>query len=160
MLSSITNRKPGQRLAFIQEANPDHLAECLVAFANSDGGTIVIGLDSDGRPVDGIWEEEVESALRLAAGLCRPPVPSSWQAVEQADGAIVSIEVNRGRELHSLVDGRVLIRSGRENRVLDGLEIGRLSASKSSPDFETELLPGARQEDFDQEILDAYLAKR
>jgi ATP-dependent DNA helicase RecG len=160
MISSVENRNPGQRLAFIQEANPERLAECLVAFANSDGGTIVVGVEDDGLPVEGIWEEEVESALRLAAGLCRPPVPSSWHAMERAGGVIVSIEVNRGRELHSLVDGRVFIRSGRENRVLDGLEIGRLSASKSSPDYETELLPGARQEDFDREILDTYLSKR
>ena len=70
--------KPGQRLAFLPDADVEALAECLVAFANGDGGLIVFGLDEQGRPTENIWEEEAEGALREAATLCRPPVPSRW----------------------------------------------------------------------------------
>ena len=68
--------KPGQRLAFLPDADVDALAECLVAFANGDGGLIVLGLDEEGRPTETIWEEEAEAALLEAAALCRPPVPT------------------------------------------------------------------------------------
>src|SRR5437016_4426599 len=42
----------GQRLEYKQEAiKPSDLAETLIAFANSTGGTVLIGVDDEGRPV-------------------------------------------------------------------------------------------------------------
>ena len=69
-------QKPGQRLAFLAEAEVEALAECLVALANGDGGLIVLGLNENGRSSHTIWEEEAEGALLEAARLCRPPVPT------------------------------------------------------------------------------------
>jgi ATP-dependent DNA helicase RecG len=46
------------------------------------------------------------------------------------------------------------------NRVLSGDEISQLAASKTATDFEADTVPGAIQSDFDNEILDEYLAKR
>lgn len=156
----LRNRKPGQRLAFLPDADPEALAECLVAFANSDGGTIVLGLDGEGRLVETIWEEEVEGALRAAAALCQPPVASRWQQLETPQGLLVGVQVDRSSELHSLDDGRVLIRSAAENRILSGGEIARLAASKVAADFEADLVAGASQADFDDDILKEYLDKR
>ena len=45
MWANWRERRPGQTLAFMAEADADVLAETLVAFANSDGGTILIGVD-------------------------------------------------------------------------------------------------------------------
>lgn len=160
MLPALRNRKPGPRLAFLADAEPELLAEHLVAFANSDGGTIVLGLDEDGRPTEMIWEEEAEGGLRAAARLCNPPVVSRLQSLETADGPLVIIQVDRSEHLHSLNDGRVLTRSGVENRVLGGAEISHLASSKATVDHETETVPGANRSDFDDEILQEYLDKR
>jgi ATP-dependent DNA helicase RecG len=148
----LKNKKPGPRLAFLPEAAPDLLAECLVAFANSDGGLIVLGLEENGRPSDPIWDEEAEGALKVAAEMCKPPVISRWQPVETPQGSLVGIQVSRSPELHSLEDGRVLTRSGTENRLLSGSEISRLANSKIAADFEADYVAGASQEDFDQDI--------
>ena len=43
MLPALENRKPGPRLAFLPEADQELLAEHLIAFANGDGGAIVLG---------------------------------------------------------------------------------------------------------------------
>jgi ATP-dependent DNA helicase RecG len=152
--------KPGQRLAFLTDAAVEPLAECLVAFANGDGGLIVLGLDENGRPTETIWEEEAEGALYEAAGLCRPLVPSHWQPVETRQGTLIGIQVPRSMELHSLHDGRILIRSGIRNRPLSGDEVRDLAASRNSAEFETEVVPGARPSDLDQEIIREYLDKR
>jgi ATP-dependent DNA helicase RecG len=157
---SLTRQRPGARLIFLPEADPEALAESLVALANGDGGLIVLGLDEEGRPAEAIWEEEAEGALRAAAEMCRPPVPSLWQRVETAQGPLVGLEISRSPELHSLADGRVFVRSSADNRLLSGPEIGQLAAGKISGDFEADEAPGARQEDFDPEILDEYLARR
>lgn len=151
---------PGQRLAFLPTADVDTLAECLVAFANGDGGLIVLGLDEQGRPTESIWEEEAEGALREAASLCRPPVPSRWQPVETKQDTLVGINVPRSQELHTLYDGRVLIRSGNWNRPLSGEEVRALANSKNSAEFETDVVPGARPSDLSQEIIRDYLERR
>jgi ATP-dependent DNA helicase RecG len=153
-------KKPGPRLSYLPEADAEVLAECLVAFANGDGGLIVLGVDEQGQTTQEIWSEEAEGALREAASLCRPPVPSRWQSIETQDGPLIGINVARSLDLHSLYDGRVLIRSGTRNRPLSGDEIRDLANSKRTAEFETEIVPGARSDDLDPEIIKEYLAGR
>lgn len=157
---SLKNRKPGQQLAFLPEADPLALAECLVALANASGGLIILGVDQRGRPGEPIWEEEAEGALRSAAAMCRPPVPSEWQPIEAGQQSFVGIRVRRSQDLHSLEDGRVLVRSGDENRPLSGDEIRQLANSKTVGDFEEESVAGASRDDFDAQVIDEYLTRR
>lgn len=154
------NKLPGPRLAFLAEADPQALAECMVAMANSDGGLIIFGVSEDGRLTEPVWEEEAESALREAAALCQPPVPSSWQEVDTKRGRLIGVQVDRSLELHTLSDGRVLVRSGADNRALSGEEIAELANSRQTAEFETEVVPGARPEDLDPEIVAEYLENR
>ncbi len=151
---------PGQRLAYLRDANVEMLAECLVAFANGDGGLIVLGVDENGRSTESIWEEEAEGALRQAAELCQPPVPTHWQPIETGNTSLIGIQVPRSSELHTLPDGRVLIRSGNRNRPLAGDEVRDLASSKNKAEFETETVPGGRPEDIDKDILRDYLDRR
>jgi len=154
------NKLPGPRLAFLPQADAEALAEDMVAMANSDGGLIIFGVYEDGKLGQEVWEEEADSALQEAAGLCRPPVPSSWQKIETAEGSLISVNVARSLDLHSLYDGRVLIRSGARNRALSGDEIRDLAASRQTAEFETHVVPGARADDLDPEILEEYLENR
>ncbi len=157
---TLGNKRPGPQLAFLPEADPDWIAECLVAFANGEGGLIVLGLDEEGRFGDEIWGEEAEGAFRAAASLCRPPVRGDWQQVETPQGMLIGIRVARSNELHSLADGRVLIRSGASNRPLSGQEIHQLASTKDANDFELQTVPGATQRDFERTILEEYIEKR
>lgn len=152
--------KPGPRQVYLPNPAVMPLAESLVALANSDGGLIVLGVDRNGRPVGEVWEDEAELALREAAALCRPPVPSHFQVVELSAGRFIGINVPRSLELHSLADGRVLVRRRDENRPLSGDEIRVLAASRPTADFETEAVPGAHPGDLDTDVLREYLEKR
>lgn len=153
-------RPPGPLVAYLPGAAPEPLAECLVAFANTDGGLILIGLDEKGRLRNGVYPEELESALRAAERLCRPPVVTGWEQIETEHGTAFAINVPRSPELHSLADGRVLIRVGAENRPLGGEEIRQLAATKSAGDFEAEAIPGAQRSDLDDEVIAEYFEKR
>jgi len=132
------------------------LAEAMVAFANSDGGTVLIGVDERTQRTVPVYADEVEVALRAAVRECRPPVEARWHQAAAKEGLIFSIVVNRSPELHSLADGRVLIRAGRENRPLSGDEVRQLAATKSTGDFEAESAPGARREDFDEDVVETF----
>jgi ATP-dependent DNA helicase RecG len=160
MLAQWTENGPGQTVAFVLAPEPDELAELLVAFANSDGGTVLIGIDEEGQVDQGLIFEEIEDILRLALAQCRPGVRTEWQRAAIEDSEVVALRVPRSTELHSLQDGRVLLRSGAENRPLAGSEIQHLAATKSSGDYETEVVPGATYADLDPEMIAEYRAKR
>ncbi len=152
-------RKPGVLQAFLSDPDPQEIAETLVAFANTDGGVLVIGVDPEGRAI-GADPEEVEDALRQAMLRCRPPIQIRWEPNEVEGKTIILLHVPRSPELHSLDDGRVLIRRGAENRPLEGREIQQLAAMKSVGDYEAEVVPGATREDLDEAMIAEYLAKR
>jgi ATP-dependent DNA helicase RecG len=80
--------------------------------------------------------------------------------VETKRDTLVGINVPRSQELHTMFDGRVLIRSGNWNRPLTGEEVRTLANSKNSAEFETDVVPGARPSDLSQEIIRDYLDRR
>jgi len=158
--TTILKAGPGQLVEYLPELDVDALAETLVAFANGDGGTIVVGLDVHGKPTGRVYPEDVESALRRAEAMCRPPIHTGWEQIDLAGSSVIAVSVPRSTELHSVSDGRVVIRMGAENRPLAGDAIRQLAATKSSGEFETEAVPGTRRSDLDDEVIAEYIAKR
>jgi len=158
--SSILKAGPGQLVEYLPDLEVERLAMTLVAFANGDGGTIVLGVDAGGKPNGSVYPEDVEGVLRRAEMQCRPPVHTGWEQIDLAGASVVAVTVSRTGELHSLADGRVVIRMGAENRPLGGEAIRQLAASKSSGDYEAEAVPGAKRSDLDEEFIAEYMAKR
>ncbi len=158
--STLFKAGPGQLVEYLPELDADLMAETLVAFANGDGGTLVLGVDAGGKPTGAVYPEDVEGALRRAELLCRPPIHTGWEQIDLSGASVVAVNVPRSSELHSLADGRVLIRMGAHNRPLGGEAIRQLAATKSSSDVEAEAVPGATRTDLDDEVIAEYLAKR
>ncbi len=132
-----------------------------MAFANSDGGTIVLGVDETGEQnYEPIYEEELEGSLRAAELRCRPVIPAGWEQFEVEGGPAFVVRVDRSPELHTLDDGRVLVRAGVENRPLTGEQVRLLAATKSTGDFETEAVVGATRADLDDDVIAEYMKKR
>ena len=149
-----------QTLAVLQDLDTMTIAETLVAFANSDGGMIVLGYDERGNRLTRIESEDAENALREAVEMCKPPIRALLETAESGDGLTCIIKVARSADLHALDDGRVLVRTATENRPLRGEEIRNLATVKATSDFETDVVAGATMDDFDQEIINEYLEKR
>ncbi|MCL5998365.1 MAG: putative DNA binding domain-containing protein [Chloroflexi bacterium] len=157
----VTSRTNSQLLALLPDLDSQRIAETLVAFANSDGGMIVLGYDTRGKELMRATPEDIESALREAARLCKPPVHASLEPADSSGGGpALVIRVPRSQDLHSLEDGRVLVRVAGENRPLTGDQIRNLATSKATGDFEAELVAGASFDDFDPAMIDEYIAKR
>ena len=160
MLEKMLKRGPGQTVEFMPDPEAGLLAETMVAFANADGGTIFIGVSEQGQAIDYTLGDDVENNLVRALSTCRPPVVTNWEQCELPGGVVVALKIARSPELHALADGRVLIRSGVENRPLGGEAIRQLAATKSSGDFESEPVPGATLVDLDKAMLDEYMSLR
>jgi len=160
VLERLTRKGAGQTIEFMPTPNVERMAETLVALANADGGTIIVGADATGDLREGVIIDEVESTLREAQGRCRPPVRVEWHASETGGGLPILLQVPRSPDLHSLADGRVLIRSGKANRPLSGGEIRLLASGKRSGEFELETVAGAAWDDLDPAVIAEYIQKR
>ena len=73
-LSTILRRGVGLQLEVMTEPSAGALAETLVAFANGDGGTVLLGALPDGQVTGDLQVEDAESLLRAAQVQCRPLV--------------------------------------------------------------------------------------
>jgi ATP-dependent DNA helicase RecG len=160
MLNQVLKQGPGQTVAFLPDVDVDILAETMAAFANTDGGVIVIGVNLVGQPTGQVLVEDVEGVLAQATLLCRPPIDVEWQHYDTPGGTVVALRVPRSYELHALSDGRVLIRHRTENRPMGGEAIRHLAATKSTGDFETDIIPDSSLLDFDRMVIEEYLAQR
>ncbi|MGC9356685.1 MAG: ATP-binding protein [Anaerolineae bacterium] len=158
-MSEIPRSGPNQLIALLPDADPEALAETMVAFANADGGTLYVGLNERGRPTGDVFPEEFNTAFSRAESLCRPLIPVEWQQTE-ARGAFIFVgHVRRSPEMHTLADGRVLVRTGPENRPLSGDQVRQLATNRSVGDYEAEPVAGAKRSDFDEEILAEFVSK-
>ena len=88
----------------------------LAAFANTDGGLLVLGVDDDGT-ICGVWDNPETVAERLTAWLqsgLSSPIQARIGRHESPEGWIHWIFVPRQRGFEPLrVDGRVWVRRGR-----------------------------------------------
>jgi len=151
---------PDANLAYLSHPDPALLSEHLVALANTDGGGLALGLAAGGKVMRRVSASEAEDLLRQADALCRPPVAAQWEERELNGQMTVVVRVPRSSELHALLDGRVLVRSGANNRALGGEEIRLLAATKSAGDFEAEPVADAGWDDLDPQVIVGFLEGR
>ncbi len=159
-LSYLFSRKPGLQLAFFPSLDPDGVLETIVAFANTEGGEIVVGADETGRVYPGMQAEDAEDIVQMAITQVRPPVQVEAETYELPQGAVLVFRTPRSSELHTLPDGRVMARRGARNRVLTGQELSLAAVGRATGAFELEEVPGSSIADFDPEVIAEYMEHR
>lgn len=146
-----------QLTAFLPEADPDELAETLVAFANADGGIVYVGAAEGGEATSSVFEEDFDALVQQAEVQCRPPIPVVWDVLEVGGDVIFMGQVYRSSQVHTLEDGRLLVRTGAENRTLSGAQVEQVVSSRTFGDYEAEPVPGATRTDLDDDVLDEFV---
>lgn len=139
---------------------PRKLAESIVAFANADGGTIVVGL-SDGN-VEGVDSapKRLNDLMQAAVDFTDPTVPAQMHLYEcvrdggESDHLLV-IEVPPGRNVYATNRDEAYLRLGDESRKLSFAQRRELFYDKSQSSFESERTE-LRVSDADRELLETY----
>jgi len=140
----------------------DRLLESVVAFANSDGGVLVLGLEdpdkSTGRDrVYGIQPHPMnwdELRRKLRSRITEPnQLPVMHQEVgctlrDGSRGSLVLLKIEKSSRVHSIVDDGTFVRLTKGNRELTASEITDLCHARGVVSAETRL------EDVDFELLD------
>lgn len=140
---------------------PKDLAVTLAAFANAEGGVVVVGLH-DGK-VEGIrGHENKVNALRQAAfDYTSPPVKVTFDQASVMDllGEVNSVLVGRvqpGEHVYELTNGDCYLRVGDESRKLSFAQRQELHYDRTLATFDSQLSPVTSVTDLDQELLRSY----
>jgi ATP-dependent DNA helicase RecG len=129
------------------------LVETVVAFANSDGGTLAIGLEdpdkATGRDrVYGIQENPMnwdELQRQLRSRITEPHL-LAWSSVEigctlrdGTRGSVIFLRIEKSTRVHSIVDDGTLVRLGKSNKHLTAPEINDLCFARGTISAENQL---------------------
>jgi ATP-dependent DNA helicase RecG len=134
------------------------LAETFSALANSQGGTVLIGIDPSGDLIKGVRELEATREKALAAGLrCEPPLVLPRPAHVTLEGkSLLLVTVPSGLPHAYALRGKYMERDGKKNRALGPRQLRDLLRQRGESNFEAQVLSGATLDDLDRERVDAY----
>ena len=110
-----------ETLAFqLENVSLNHLAETLAAFANTNGGIVLFGIDPNGGAVRGIRDADAAIEKALAAGLrCEPPlILPRPESATLDDKEILVIQVSPGLPHAYGLRGKYLARSDKKTVAL------------------------------------------
>lgn len=145
------------------------IAETLVAFANADGGELIVGIEDNGD-VTGIPHDEDELRVIMQAPYTHvhedTPLPAPRViGMPIAKGAaagrrILYLSVPKGTEyVHLTSDGRCLQRHDRETRPVPAERIQYTQQERYSREYDREFLDGATMEHLDLGLLNEVVQK-
>ena len=150
---------------------PKSVLETVSAFANGDGGTILLGLTDPAeglQPVEGFNAQAVHDASVEAIRSKITPRPPADIHIEPVEGQrrIVRIDVLPGDptqkpyyiEAHGMYNGSYQ-RVGEADIRLTKYEIDRLLENRSQPRYDEELISEASFKDFSPTLVSAYVAR-
>ena len=115
----------------------DTWAEEIVAFANAQGGQLLLGISDHGEP-QGLTRQQLDHVERQIIELCRdsirPPIPPATHKFELDGKASLLVEVQTGYAQHEY-KGRAFTREGSSKRLLSPDERFRLAQRRGQARF-------------------------
>ncbi|MEO6487879.1 MAG: ATP-binding protein, partial [Thermoanaerobaculia bacterium] len=143
---------------------PHQLADSMIAFANAEGGLIVVGLH-DGR-VEGITVAGglINGWRQAALDFSQPPVRHRFEIISYVneggeEDELALIEVESSERVHTNVRGETLLRVGDESRRLRPREAQELRYDKGESAFDGTVVRRASIADLDSRVLSRYLSR-
>lgn len=150
---------------------PRKLLETIVAFANAEGGFLIVGLEDpekakNSKRLIGISENlnNVSEFLNLLEKEIIPHIQQFSKLELEIkntlgkDDRLLVLNIKKSGDIHSLRNGDTFIRRGRQNVKLTAEEIIRLKYQKGALKFEDEIAKRVTLEDLDPDLLKGYIA--
>jgi ATP-dependent DNA helicase RecG len=136
------------------------VAETLVAMANADGGTVVLGIEDDGT-ISGVdYPEDRLDVLRRAPQTHVTPSLRVQVRLDDIEGQqIMLFETDWSVEAHQLSDGRYLLRVGDQNMPFPARDIEAMKEGKRRRATEAQFVPEASLTDLELSLV-TELGKR
>ncbi|MBF0998288.1 MAG: putative DNA binding domain-containing protein [Lachnospiraceae bacterium] len=141
------------------------LAPLISAFANADGGTIVLGISDKKRTLEGInsiGEERINDFINAPKDLCKPMPRYQEEYVDitndegNPDRLLLLHIMSSDRQIVRTNNDETWLRIGDRTRQMLGDNLRNLEYDKGARNFEDEVCPYAKVDDLDPELLNRY----
>lgn len=157
-IREIINNGENSYIEFKEEGiKAKDLAEEIVAFANSEGGTILIGVDDDGN-IAGVSETLLEEkVMNVCRNNCIPNIIPEFQSVDM-DGKIIAIvTISKGlNKPYYTTDHKYYIRVGTTKRIASREELLRLFEANGALHFDISPVEGTSVKDLNLDVVREY----
>lgn len=156
-IAQLLSRPEGKTLEFKQDlSSPRNILKTLVAFANTAGGRLFIGVEDGSREVLGVENplDEEERVCSLIADNIEPRLVPNVELISFEDKTLLGVEVYpSGSRPHWLKkegpDNGVYARLGSTNRKADRELIAELKRTAEGKSFDEQVLPDRTVDDLD-----------
>ena len=144
----------GQSLEY--KANyTSEIGRSICAFANTNGGTILVGVADNGT-VKGV-SATVEERVASLAQSCQPPVHPLVNSLDVDGRRVVAIDVQHGDEQFHAFRNVVYRRVGSTDAPVSPKQILEVAAAQKGSRFGSMVRSGATLSDIDEDALQAFL---
>ncbi len=122
------------------------IRESVVAFANADGGNLVLGV-ADGKrtrsaAIVGVQRIDINDLQRDIYDGTDPHITVDVEEVIEPEGRILIVRVPNSNQVHTTTDGMNRIRVGKESKPLTGSGLAQLFETRSGTDHTAQLARG------------------
>ena len=148
-----------QRLE-LKESFGAECVEAACAFANANGGYIVIGVDNKGRLAKSpLRTEALRDYENRIATATEPSVAVDAEKVAFRGGQVVVLEVLENPLKPVAAKGRSFIRKGSVNHQMTPAEIAECHLKSTGASMDAVIVPGVTRDDLDMDAVREYMAK-
>lgn len=157
-------------IEFKKELSPkkderNKLSDEIAAFANDEGGVILIGVDDD-KEIVGIDSESLNKNEKTVIEICRdsiePPLNIHTEKLSIDDKTILKIEINRSLFVHKSANG-YFRRQGSSKREMPTEQLARLMQSRSQVrilPFDEQLVPDTHKDTLAKELYQRFIGQK
>ncbi len=135
-IEEILKRGENDQVEFKQDLSkkPEEFLESVVAFANTKGGSILVGVDDSGN-VTGLYEQKLEERVQnMIRDNCEPAPNVTVERKEILGKTVYLVRVSEGDEKpYNLRNRGFLIRAGSTDRLMSRIEMDNIYATRQSP---------------------------
>ena len=141
------------------------LSNHIVAFANADGGTLVIGVEDNGEITEiDAYTNNINDILRVPFDYCNPSVRVTTETVECKDkdgnlNHLLIMTIPQSSELHANQQDEVYYRMGDKSKKLNFDERLQLMYAKGSRYYEDEPVFRSTLDDINMDFVAEYCKK-
>ncbi len=151
--------RPGGKKPRLRKAKDvaKDVAEALTAFANADGGTLLVGVDDDGSVSGADFpQDRVSLILDSPKNLIVPAPKVETHERDHLGKKLLIFTVNWTPDVYRLTGGRYLLRIGDSNMPFPADQIGLLKSGKRKAFFEARIDPEAGLENLDMALISEF----
>lgn len=141
------------------------IAVSMIAFANADGGLLVVGIEDNGE-ITGIddFTKNINEILRAPLDFCQPSIMIETEVINcmdshDKDNHLLLIRIPQSSELHANHRDEVFLRIGDKSKKLTFDERLQLMYAKGTRYYENEPVYGSTIEDIDMKVVSDYCTK-